>query len=81
MVTANTTQDRVIHLISGICRIPHSSIHPFTSLKDDLYLDTVDMLLLIAAIENDFNVYLTEEEANSIVTVRDASYYIQHHAA
>ncbi len=76
-----TTQDRVIHLISGMCKVPSSRIHPFTSLRDDLHLDSVDMLLLIAALESDFKVYLTSEEADAIETVRDASYFMQRTAA
>ncbi|MBK7869213.1 MAG: acyl carrier protein [Saprospiraceae bacterium] len=76
-----STQDRVIDLISGVCRVPSSKIHPSTSLRDDLDLDPVDMLLLIAALENDFKVYLTPEEAEAIDTVQDASYYMQRRAA
>lgn len=75
------TQNRVIDLISGVCRVPSSHIHPDTSLRNDLYLDSVDVLLLIAALEHDFKVYLTSEEADAIETVEDASFYMQRRAA
>ncbi len=76
-----TTENRVIDLISGVCRVPLSRIHSYTNLRDDLHLDSIDMLLLIAALESDFKVYLTTEEAEAIETVHDASYYMQRYAA
>lgn len=76
-----TTQHRVIDFISDECRVPSSYIHPDTSLRNDLYLDSVDVLLLIAALEHDFKVYLTKEEADAIDTVEEASFYMQRYAA
>ncbi|HMN90895.1 MAG TPA: acyl carrier protein [Saprospiraceae bacterium] len=81
MTTMTTTHDQVIHLISDICRIPSTRIHALTSLRDDLHLDTVDLTLLIASLENNFKVYLTVEEANAIETVQDVSHFMQRHAA
>lgn len=77
----STTQDRVIHLISGLLKVPSYKINPYTSLRDDLHLDHVDLLLLIAALESNFKVYLTTEEADSIDTIYDASSYLQKYAA
>ncbi len=81
MTTMTTTHDQVIHLISDICRVPSTRIHALTSLRDDLHLDTVDLTLLIASLENNFKVYLTVEEANAIETVQDVSHFMQRHAA
>lgn len=76
-----TTQDRIIHLVSNVCRVPSSHIHPDTSFREDLDLDAIDVLLLIATLENNFKVYLTKEEADAIQTVQDVSYYMQRKAA
>jgi acyl carrier protein len=76
-----TTQNRVIDLVSGVCRVPSSHIHPDTSFRNDLDLDAVDVLLLIAELENNFQVYLTSEEADAIETVQDVSYYMHRRAA
>ncbi len=81
MTTMTTTHDQVILLISDICRVPSTRIHALTSLRDDLHLDTVDLTLLIASLENNFKVYLTVEEANAIETVQDVSHFMQRHAA
>ncbi len=75
------TEDQIIHFISTACKVPSSRIHPHTSLRDDLLLDSIDVLLLIAALENNFKVYLTTEEAEAIDTAYEANYYVQKHAA
>ncbi|MCG8326851.1 MAG: acyl carrier protein [Chitinophagales bacterium] len=74
-------QERIIDLISWKLNVPSSSIHPHTRLQDDLNLDAIDMLLLIAELESRFDVYLTKEEVEAIGTVRDASFYLQRNAA
>ena len=75
------TQNKVIDLISWKLRMPSSKIYPYTSLRDDLLLDPVDLMLLIAEIESSFNVYLSKEEVEAIDTVEDASFFIRKHGA
>lgn len=75
-------QDRLIELISWRLNVPVSNIHPYSRLREDLHLDTVDSLLLIAELESRFNVYLSSEEYESIETVQDASrFFLSKHAA
>lgn len=75
------SQHKIIDLISWIVHVPSSHIHPYTQLKDDLDLDTIDLLLLIAELESQFNVYLTPEEVESIETIQDISFLFQKQAA
>ncbi len=79
--TLSDMQERIIDLISWRLNVPVKQIHPYTHLQDDLHLDAIDLLLLIAELESRFNVYLTPEEAEAIETVQDASFFIQKHAA
>ncbi len=79
-MNANNTQEKVISLISHKLRVPSSKIFPYTSLKDDLLLDPIDLLLLIAEIESSFNVYLSPEEVSTIETVEDATGLITKYA-
>ena len=72
-------QDRLISLISWKLNVPSSRIYPYTKLRDDLQLDPIDLLLLIADIEHSFNVYLTPEEADAIETIEDANFFIEKH--
>ncbi|HQU57679.1 MAG: hypothetical protein KDD02_19895 [Phaeodactylibacter sp.] len=72
---------QIIDHISWRLNVSPSSIHPYTHLEDDLHLDAIDILLLIAELESRFNVYLSTEEANSIETIHDASIFLQKRAA
>lgn len=74
-------QERIMDIISWIMHIPASHIHPYTQLQDDLDLDTIDLLLLIAELESQFNVYLTPEEVESIETIQDLSFLFQRQVA
>jgi acyl carrier protein len=74
-------QERVMDIISWRLNVPASRIHPYTRFQDDLNLDAVDRLLLIAELESRFNVYLSSEEVNAIETIHDASLFLEQHAA
>ena len=70
-----STEERVIRMISWSLNVPSTKIYPFTNLKEDLNLDPIDFMLLIAELENRFNIYLTKEQAEAIETVSDASIF------
>jgi len=80
-ITDTGIQDRVIGHISWSLNVPASQIYPYTHFKDDLQMDALDLLLLIADLESRLNVYLTPEEVEIIETVQDASYFFQKHVA
>lgn len=81
MISGSNTHNRVIDLISWRLNVPPTHIHPYMRLKDDLHLDAIDLLLLIADLESRLKVYLSLEEAEAIETVQDASFYFQKYAA
>ncbi len=68
-----TIEEQIIKLISWDFNIPPSKINTFTDFSDDLHLDAVDRLLLIANLEKELKVYLSSEEASTIETVYDAA--------
>lgn len=78
---APAMQEQIINLLSWKFNRPSSTIHPYTHLRDDLNLDAVDFLLLIAELESRLDVYLSREEVEAIATVHDASLYMQRRAA
>lgn len=69
-------QERIISMTSWVANVPPARICPSTSLKDDLNLDSIDLMLLIVKLEKWFNVTLTSDEVENIETVKDASDYI-----
>lgn len=75
------TEERIIALISFYLKIPSSHINPYTHFQDDLHLDELDRMLLIAKLESQFNAFLTNEEAAALQTVRDASLFLTKYAA
>lgn len=61
----------LMHNLSTELRVPGSRLHPFVRLQDDLFLDKMDVSLLIASLESKLGYYLTEEEAAQVETVGD----------
>lgn len=74
------TTRKVSELISFMLNLPATKVHPFTRLKDDLLLDAIDIMLLIAALESKFDVYLSPEEAESVQTIEEIAFLLQKNA-
>jgi len=65
-----TTEEKVIQIIRSVKEIKY----PITvdmSLTDDLYLDSLDMLMVINAIESEFSYEVDMGEVDKIKTVGD----------
>ncbi len=60
-------------MISWMANVPPSQICPTTNLRDDLDLDSIDVMTLIVQLEKWFEVILTNEEVEQIETVKDAN--------
>ena len=77
MTLATTSQtiaarsSQLMHTLSDELRVPTGRLQPFIRLQDDLFLDPVDVQLLIATLESKLEYYLTEEEMDQIDTVGD----------
>jgi hypothetical protein len=70
-----TRSTNLMHNLSTELKVPGHRLHPFMRLKDDFFLDRMDIDLLIASLENKLEYYLTEEEAAQIETVGDLQTY------
>lgn len=57
--------------------IDESTITPNTAFIDDLGADSLDVVELIMALEEAFDMEIPDEEAEKIVTVKDAVDYIK----
>ena len=68
-------EQRLVEMIGWLLRTPSSRLYRHTDFRDDLDLDPVDLILLIAQLENHFQVFLTPEEVAAIHTVGDALNY------
>lgn len=78
---SNFSQDKIIDFVSWELHVKSTNIFPSSSLSNDLNLDPQDKMLLIAALENRLDVYLTPDEAETVETIQDLSQFFNAHAS
>jgi len=69
--------DRIIEIINEQLNIDDAVITEETSFKDDLGVDSLDLLELVMAFEEEYNIELNPEELEGIQTVGDVMEYIK----
>jgi acyl carrier protein len=76
-----TVLERVRKIIVEQLGVEEGDVNPQTSFVDDLNADSLDLVELIMAMEEEFsgngkNMEISDEDAEKIVTVQDAVNYI-----
>jgi acyl carrier protein len=69
--------ERIKKIICEQLDVSEDDVVPTASFVDDLGADSLDQVELIMAMEEEFNVSITDEEAEKIVTVQDAIDYVK----
>ncbi|HMM70339.1 acyl carrier protein [Gudongella oleilytica] len=69
--------ERIIKLIAEQFNVEEDTISLETSFKDDLNADSLDLVELIMALEDEFGLEVEDEEVENIKTVGDAKEYIK----
>jgi len=69
-------KDRVTGLIVKQLGVSEGEVIPEKSFADDLGADSLDVVELVMAIEEEFGFEIPEDDANAIRTVGDAIAYI-----
>lgn len=69
--------ERVCEVLADQLGLEENEIKPESRLKEDLGADSLDMVELIMAMEEEFNVDIPDEEAQNIRTVADAVDYVE----
>ena len=72
--------EKVKKLISEQLDVEESEIEMESSFQDDLEADSLDVVELIMAIEDEFDIEIPDEEAEKLTTVKSAVDYIQNNA-
>ena len=67
----------VISVITDVMKIDGSKITPETRFIEDLKADSMDQFLLIEGFSEKFNVTISDEDAQELVTVRKIVDYIE----
>ena len=77
---ATSAEDRLKKIIAKELSVSEEEVTPEASFIDDLNADSLDLVELIMALEEEFGVKISDEEADKIKTVKDAMDYVQEHA-
>ncbi|RUM50903.1 MAG: acyl carrier protein [Hydrogenothermus sp.] len=74
---ANNIEERVKEIIADQLGISVDQIKPESKFVDDLGADSLDVVELIMAFEEEFGVEIPDEDAEKISTVQDVLDYIK----
>jgi acyl carrier protein len=73
------TEARVKKIIVDLLGVEESKVVPAASFRDDLEADSLDLVELIMAFEDEFGGEISDEEAQKITTVGEAIAYLEAH--
>lgn len=73
------TQKRVTKIIVDLLGVDEDKVVPSASFRGDLEADSLDLVELIMAFEEEFEGDISDEEAQTITTVGGAVAYIDEH--
>ena len=72
-------EDKVKKIIAEKLSVDMEEIVPAASFVDDLGADSLDLVELIMSMEEEFDVEISDEDAEKITTVKDAFDYVAAH--
>jgi acyl carrier protein len=75
-----TVEEKVKAIIREQLSVSEEDVVPQASFVDDLGADSLDLVEMIMAMEEAFNISIADEDAEKIKTVQDAINYVQEHS-
>lgn len=72
-----STSDKVKAIIADKLSVDLAEVVPEASFVDDLGADSLDLVELIMSMEEEFDVEISDEDAELMVTVKDAMNYVE----
>lgn len=76
-----TTEDRLRALIAKALGCHVDDVKLDARLRDDLHADAIDIIGLALAIEDEFDIRLSDDEVEEMTTVRQAGVIVDRHQA
>ncbi len=76
-----SVEKRVKEIIVEQLGVNENEVAPEAKFVDDLGADSLDLVELVMALEEEYNMEISDEDAEKILTVGDAIEYIQSHVA
>ena len=74
-----SVEGKVKEILLDILDIEDEEIVPEASLVNDLSASSVDLVEVVAALENEFDIDISDEDAATIRTVKSICDYLQEH--
>lgn len=70
-------QDELIKIIAKQLDLPETTVTPSSTFKEDLGVDSLDLVELVIAIEDKFGVSIPDEDTEKFNRVQDAIDYLK----
>ena len=74
-------EQRVKEIIVEQLGVNEAEVKPEAKFVDDLGADSLDLVELVMALEEEYNMEISDEDAEKILTVGDAIEYIKAHVS
>lgn len=74
-----SVEDRIKNIVVELLGVEEDRVVPEARFREDLEADSLDLVELIMAFEEEFGGEITDEDAQSITTVGQAVNYITEH--
>ena len=74
-----STEERVKNIVVDLLGVEQERVVPSARFREDLEADSLDLVELIMAFEEEFGGEITDEDAQTITTVGEAVKYIDTH--
>ncbi|QJA06477.1 acyl carrier protein [Thermosulfurimonas marina] len=75
-----SVEEKVLEIIAEKLNVSKDQLKPEASFVDDLGADSLDLVELVMAMEEEFGMEISDEEAEKLRTVGDVLNYVKEHA-
>ena len=72
--------EKFVEILADQLDVDKDTITPETKIAEDLNADSLDVVEMLMAIEDEFNIKIPDEEIENFKTVNDVVEYIQNHS-
>lgn len=76
-----SVEEKVKHIIVEQLGVDEEEVKPEATFVDDLGADSLDVVELVMALEEEFGIEISDEDAEKLASVQQAVDYIESHAA
>ena len=76
-----SVEEKVKHIIVEQLGVDEQEVRPEASFVDDLGADSLDVVELVMALEEEFGLEISDEDAEKLLSVQQAVDYIGTHAS